>query len=76
MKKTDFVEELIEIMEREEAISEDMLLDDIEEWDSLARITFLSFLEFEFGLTVASDDVKKCIKVSDLMDFVIGKLSD
>ncbi|EGW5883535.1 hypothetical protein JLA80_001718 [Campylobacter jejuni] len=39
MTKTEFLEELKEAMHRDEDLNEDMLLDDIDEWDSLAFVS-------------------------------------
>ncbi len=55
-------------MQRSDEINDNMVLSDIEEWDSLARITFLSFLDSEFGANVTSDEVKNCIIVKDLIN--------
>lgn len=44
MTKTEFLEELKETMHRDEDLSEDMLLDDIDEWDSLAFVSIMVLL--------------------------------
>lgn len=76
MNKKDFMDELLEIMEREDEIFEDMKLEDIEEWDSLARITFTAFLDADFGINVASEDIKAAKTISDLLKFVEAKIGD
>lgn len=74
MKKEEFIIELQEIMEIDDDIEENMQLKDIAEWDSLARLTFMSFLDSEFGINVTSDEVKESTNVADLLAF--AKLID
>ena len=42
MSKKEFIEKLIEIMDTEEEISMSTVLEDVEEWDSLAYVSFLA----------------------------------
>ena len=68
MTKNEFLEELKNAMHRDEDLSEDMILDDIDEWDSLAFVSVMVLYKNLFGLKITGDDLKKCLKISDLLD--------
>jgi acyl carrier protein len=67
MNKQEFLEELTEIMQLEETITEDAVLTDFPEWDSMAYLGAISFFDIEFGKEVAVEDLKKITKVSELI---------
>lgn len=59
---------LEEIMELDEGIlSEDTVLSDIEEWDSISVLSFVAMLDDEYGKNINSKDIKKCNTVGDLL---------
>lgn len=68
MTKTEFLEELKEAMHRDEDLNEDMLLDDIDEWDSLTFVSVMVLYKNLFALKITAEDLKNCQKVSDLID--------
>ncbi len=68
MTKTEFLEELKEAMHRDEDLSEDILLDDIDEWDSLAFISIMVLFKNLFEMKITGEDLKNCQKVSDLIN--------
>lgn len=68
MTKTEFLEELKEAMHRDEGLSEDMLLDDIDEWDSLAFVSIMALFKNLFEMKITGEDLKNCQKVSDLIN--------
>ncbi len=73
MKRFDFLKEIIDSIEIEEEINENMVLDDIEEWDSLAAVTTLALFKQKLGLNIGAQDVKKCQTVKDLLDLGSAK---
>lgn len=73
MTKNEFLEELKEAMHRDESLDENMLLDDIDEWDSLAFVSIMVLFKNLFDIKITGDDLKKCQKVSDLI--ALAKLS-
>ncbi|MBK1964665.1 acyl carrier protein [Campylobacter novaezeelandiae] len=73
MTKNEFLEELKEAMHRDESLDENMLLDDIDEWDSLAFVSIMVLFKNLFDMKITGDDLKKCQKVSDLI--ALAKLS-
>lgn len=50
-----------------EKLSPDMVLADLEEWDSIARISFVAVLGDEFNKTVSGADIKAKETVGDLL---------
>ena len=73
MKRFDFLKEIIDSIEIEEEINENMVLDDIEEWDSLAAVTTLALFKQKLGLNIGAQDVKKCQTVKDLLELGSAK---
>lgn len=73
MKRTEFLQEIIDTVEIETVINEQTILDDIEEWDSLASITALALFKQKLGLNVGAQDVKKCQTIKDLLDLGLSK---
>ncbi|WP_417462392.1 acyl carrier protein [Kordiimonas sp.] len=74
MKLEAYIEELLELMERDEPIDASMRIEDLSEWDSMARISFISFLDAEFGIQVSTDRLAQCITVADLIALASDKL--
>ena len=76
MTKSELLEEIKETLQRDEDISFDMKLEDIEEWDSLANISMISLYDELFEIIVTSDDLKKFNTVDDLISLVSDKLDN
>ena len=53
MNKADFLVELEDILQREEACAETDVLADYEEWDSLSKMAVMAFYNKEFGIKIA-----------------------
>lgn len=72
----ELLEEIKETLQRDEDITLEMNLHDIEEWDSLAIISIISLYDQLFSLVVKSEDLKKADTIKDLVDLVADKLND
>ena len=72
MDKEKFIKELKEIMDTEEIINLDTKLSDIEEWDSLSLVSFMSFCSVKLGRPVMPNEVKAAQTVRDLFKIVGG----
>ena len=68
MKRADFFDEIIDAVEIEKDINEETVLDDIDEWDSLAAVTTLALFKQKLGLNIGAQDVKNCKTVKELLD--------
>lgn len=67
----DFLEKFVEIIDAEEEnISADTLLSDIEEWDSLAYISFIAFARTDYSAKVTASEIRNAKTVSDLYNLV------
>ena len=75
MTKVELLEEIKEVLQRDEDISFEMKLEDIEEWDSLANISMISLYDQFFGIIVTADKLKECQTVNDLIELVSDKLN-
>ena len=77
MRKITEIELLEEIkitLQREEGLSSDTKLKDIEEWDSLAYISIISLYDKLFDFPITIDKLKKCKNIGDLIKLVSNKL--
>ena len=58
------IHKLSEILEVD--VNEESILDDFEEWDSLAVLQIISFFNSEYSLSVAASQIKNAKTVKDL----------
>lgn len=68
------VEELIELVEEvmdldEGTVSVDDVLEDYEEWDSLAKLSLMAAAKKDFGVALSAADVKLFETVKDICKF-------
>lgn len=66
MKKEEFIELLIDTIDTEDEISEDSLLDEIEEYDSIAVLSLMSMYD-DIGVKVSPNDFTKLKTIQDLI---------
>lgn len=70
MKSQEVLKYLEEIMEMDEGtLSENMILADIDEWDSLSRLSLLADAEEKFQKQVDNETIKKFETVKDICTF-------
>lgn len=67
MKKEDFLVELEDILQRDDACAEDDLLEDYDEWDSLSKMAVMAFYNKTFGIKIPLTEFKNLKTVSDLI---------
>lgn len=67
MNKAEFLEKLQDVLERDEEITEDMVLADMEEWDSLAAMAVMAFFNKSLSITLLPAEVREMKTVQDLM---------
>ncbi len=68
MTKADLIKELNEIMQRDMPLHDNDLLEEIEEWDSLATLSVLEMFDIEFGISLTVEDLREIKTVQDLID--------
>lgn len=65
-ERLNCLEELLDI--EENTLSEDTILDELGEWDSMAAIALIAMFDEEFDKTITTSDVKGFKTVKDIMD--------
>lgn len=58
MSEAEFLEKLREIIQRDDAISADLYLWDMDEWDSLAIMACMAWFERDFGRVLKFSELK------------------
>lgn len=54
-------------------ITEDTVLDELEDWDSLAIISLNATLDEQFGFTLNEEEIKGITIFKDILDFINKK---
>ncbi len=67
MNKTEFLEELQDVLQRDDALTADMALQEIPEWDSLAMMAVVAFFDRNFDIKLTFNDFKNFKTVEDLI---------
>lgn len=73
MTQQELLNHIKDAIQRDEELSADMALEELEEWDSLAIVSMISLYDSLFSLTVTGNDLRECKKVEDLIQ--IAKIS-
>lgn len=66
LNRIKFLENLQEILQTDRELSFEMRLDEIEEWDSLSKITTLAFLDREFSVTMLVSEINDFETIEDI----------
>lgn len=66
MTKDEFLEKFKDVLQREDDLTFDMLLNDLDEWDSLSIMATTAFLDREFGVKTVFSDYKNMKTVADI----------
>lgn len=76
MTKTQFYEKLEFILELEsKTINGSEALDDLEGWDSLAKLSFIAMGDAELDIIVSARALLACKTVADLTELFDGKIA-
>lgn len=68
MTKEEKIAILEELMELDEGtLTQETLLSNIEEWDSVSFLSFMAMMDEKFGKTVTGSEIKAKETVGDLM---------
>ena len=67
MTKAEFLEAFQDVLQRDDAVTADMVLTDMDEWDSLSKMATMSYFKGHFGVAITLDTLGKLEKVSDLI---------
>ena len=67
-KKLALLEEMMEL--EEGSLTANTVLDDIEEYDSMAKLSLIVLMNDEFGKKLTAKEIKNFSKVQDVLDFM------
>ena len=67
-EKMALLEDMFEVDEG--TLSPEMELSEIENWDSMMKLTLIVLMDEECGKSLKSDDIKKFNTIQDIMDFM------
>mgnify|MGYP002509963822 FL=1 len=71
MENREKIAKLEEMMELEEgSLTEETLLDDVDEWDSVAAISYIALLDEEFGVSISAKEIKSFKTVADAISYM------
>lgn len=56
-----------------ETLTQDQNLEEIEDWDSLAKITFVSWVDQNLGITLYTHDMQQCQTIADVVSLLEEK---
>ncbi len=73
MSREEFVKELEEILETEEELTEQTVLDEIEEWDSLSKLSLMASAKKEFSKNLTAAMVREFKTVGDICDALFSE---
>lgn len=64
-RKLKLLEEILEV--EENTLTPETILSNLDEWDSIALISFIALMDDEFGKIIKGEKVKEQKTVADLM---------
>lgn len=66
MNKEEFLTQMQDVLQTDEELSYETALDDLAEWDSLAVMATMAFLDKEFGVKTTMKDYKEMSTIADI----------
>lgn len=76
MKKSEFLESLEDILQREEPCLETDSLEDYIEWDSLSKMALMAYYDQKLKIKLNLSDFQSMKTVSDLVKLAGDNISD
>ena len=67
-----FEEEIV--MVEEGTVTLETVLDELVDWDSMARVALNATLDAEFGFVIPAEELKKIQTFKDIVNYIKGKL--
>ena len=66
MDRQEFLEQMQDVMQTETELNFDTKLEDLEEWDSLAAMATIAFLDQNFKVRIAYKDIPLLKTIEDI----------
>lgn len=71
MSLKEKLEILAEILEMdEESLKEDMVLEDIEEWDSMSKLYLVTYVKKNMKKRLTVEQIKEFVTIKDICDYL------
>ena len=67
MTKDEFLVQMQDVLQTDDTLTAETVLDDLAEWDSLAMMATMAFLDKNFGVKVGIKDFMEMNTMDDLM---------
>lgn len=68
MTQEELLSHLADAMQRDEELKPEMLLNELEEWDSLAIVSMISLYDQLFSLKITGNALREAQSVQDLLN--------
>lgn len=66
MNREEFLVQMQDILQTEEELNFEMNLDDLDEWDSLSKMSTVAFLDANFGVKTTFADFEAIKTIEDI----------
>ena len=66
MNREEFLVQMQDILQTEEELNFEMNLDDLDEWDSLSKMSTVAFLDANFGVKTTFADFEQIKTIEDI----------
>ena len=71
MSNAEKIALLEDMMELDEGtLEENMILEDVEEWDSMASLSLIVLMSDEFGKKISAKQIKEFVTVKDILNYM------
>ena len=71
MSKEEKLAMLEEVMDLDEGeLTEELILENIEEWDSLSVLTIISEMKKRFNITLSNQQIRDFVTVADICEII------
>lgn len=67
MTKAEFLEKLQDIFERDDEVTEDMVLKEMDEWDSLSAMAVMAFFNKTLSISLLPAEIREMKTIADLV---------
>lgn len=68
MTRDEFLNELQDVLQRDDPINASDSLLDYDEWDSLSKMAVMAFFDKQFGIKISLNEISQFEKVEDLLN--------
>ncbi len=76
MTRKEFIKQIQEALQREEALTEETKIQELREWDSLTAISIIALYDSLFSFQISHKDIDKFTVIKDMVDIVKDRLEN